>query len=280
MGKVGKYERKREKRSRKWIWILCLLLLAAVLVLFALPRLRNGQNEDPELNGFTQNTTTENRTEDTTAQPQESTAVQEPEETTAEAPAVQEPEETVVFPAVLEEGQITIESLFPFSGVNPDADNQDATDVASIVLINTSGRYLREATVNVTLADGRVLTFALQDIPAGASVMAFSVTNDVLRETDVCAAITVKTVFEDISKPEGLEISVDGMMITVKNTSSKKLNNLDVYYRDVFGERYFGGKAYIHSIENLSAGETVTFTAENSLLGVVDVVCAAVNDKN
>lgn len=297
---MGKYESKKEKESRfpKWILIFCIAALVIFLILFVMPILLYDITAEPDPTGTAQTTTsqtqeTETKTSTETQMPLETTA---PAETTAATQSQQPPAETkapesnapetqvpatrVSFPAKLDAGKIAIESLFQFSGVNPDAENQDATDVASIVLTNTSGRYLREATVSVILTTGAELTFVVTDVPSGASVMAFATSNHRMLDTDECVSLSVTTVFEEVSKPSGLDISVDGMTVTVKNTSSKKLSNIDVYYRDVFGERYFGGKAYIYNIENLSAGKSVTFTAEESLLGVIDVIRAAVNDKN
>lgn len=286
---MGKYERKRErKRERqftKWILVSCLMAMVVFLILFVMPIMLYHLNPEPDLDDITPGTTvqtqeTETRVPIETQMPVETqmpteTKVPENDESATHPAATQ-----VEFPVKLNQGNIEIESLFQFSGVNPDAENRDATDVASIVLTNTSNQYLSEATVKVTLATGSELTFVVQGIPSGASVMAFSTDNVTLLETDTCTAITVKTLFEDDSKPDGLDISVDGMTITVKNTSSKKLSNIDVYYRDIFDERYFGGKTYIYSIEHLSAGKSTTFTAEESLLGVIDVVHVAVNDKN
>ena len=264
---MGKYERKREKKSHKWIWVVFLLLLVAFLAIFVMPQVLYRMNEEPIQDDIVQSTATQEQNEETVMPTEDSNA--EPE-----------PVYTVEFPVVLDEGNIEIESLFQFSGVNPDAGNQKTTDVASIVLKNTSGQYLREATVNATLDGGAELTFIVTELPAGASVMAFSIDNVRLLETDLCTAITVTPCFEDVPNNESVEISVDGMTVTVTNISSEDLNEIDVYYRDVFNDKYFGGMTYSYIIEKLTVGESTTFTAEESLLGVIEVVRVAVNDKN
>ena len=280
---MGKYERKREnkkeRRFLKWILVFCLMAVVVFLILFVMPIMLYHLNPESDLDDIAPGTTVQNQETETRipVETQMPTEIQMPEndESVTHPAATQ-----VEFPVKLDQGNVEIESLFQFSGVNPDAGNQDAEDVASIALKNTSNQYLKEATVKVTLATGSELTFIVQDLPSGASVMAFSTDNITLSETDTCTAITVNTIFEDDSDPDGLEVSVEGMTITVKNTSSKKLGDIAVYYRDIFNERYFGGKAYIYNIENLSAGKSTTFTAEESLLGVIEVVRATVNDKN
>lgn len=262
---MGKYEKKKRKKSRRWILAVCLLLLTGLLVLFVMPQVLYNVNAEPDLDGSAQ-----------------STEMPMPNENgdTAETENPVETESAVEFPAVLDGGNITVESLFSFTGVNPDGNKQDVTDVASIVLSNISDQYLHKATVKVMLNGGTELVFIVSDIPVGASVMAFSVDNDRLLSTDLCTDITAETLYGDAPYHDSVEISVDGMMVTVTNSSSEDLNGIDVYYRDLFDDKYFGGMTYSKSIEHLPAGESVTFTAEESLLGVIEVVRIAVNDKN
>lgn len=248
----------------------------------------HGETQDTA--GETQDTVGE--TQDTVELPSDPDAEDLPENNTSQIqetetkPPVKdkntahETQGAVEFPSELDGGNIRIESLFQFTGVNPDAQKQKATDVSAIELTNASSKYLREATVTVTLATGKKVSFMVTDVPAGADVMAFSVDNAPLLATDVCTAITANTVFGDETNYDGVEVSVDGMMITVKNTSSKDVELLDVYYRDVFGDKYFGGKTNICNIEYLSAGESVTVAAEETLLGVIEVVRVAANHKN
>lgn len=260
---MGRYEREQKKHSRKWIWIIGLLIFAGLLVLFVMPQILYRMNHEESL-------------QETEAQYQAAETLLSAED----SPAGHEMENITVFPAMLDEGNIEVESLFQFSGVNPDAGNQDVTDVASIVVTNTSDKYLREATVTATLASGAEMSFVVCDMPAGTSAMAFSIHNDNLLETDVCVSLTATADFETLPVQNYADISVDGTTVTVTNTSSEELNEIDVYYRDVFGEKYFGGKTYIYTIEQLSAGESTAFTAEESLLGVIEVVRVAATNKN
>ena len=255
---MGKYETKKTKRRKKrkagrsggktLALILAILLLTAALVVFVMPQVLYR------------------------LQPEEEAQMSE------EGSTVMETIDPVEFPVVLEDGRVEIESLFPFSGVNPDAGKQEADDVAAIVLKNTSDSFLSEATVTAVLADGSERRFAVKDVPAGASAMAFSLENGKLLAADLCADVTGEAVFEAAPEHGNLAVSVAGMTVNVTNTSSAELNGIDVYYRDVFDGKYFGGTTYCCNIEKLSAGETMTFTAEESLLGVIEVVRVAVND--
>ena len=110
--------------------------------------------------------------------------------------------------------------------------------------------------------------------------MAFSVENADLLATDLCVDLMAETSFEEVQSVEALEAFADGMTITLQNTSAEDLEQIAVYYRDVFDDKYFGGMAYTCAIEKLAAGETVTVQAGESLLGVIEVVRVAVNHKN
>lgn len=264
---MGKCVRKKTKKYPKWIFVvLGLLILAAFLVLFVMPRVLYERSAESETDDFMQTTASQNQS-------------LEAQVSVEENGAGQEQGNAVEFPVSLVEGNIEIESLFQFSGVNPDAEKQKSTDVASIVLRNVSDKYLSEATVTATLGNGSDLTFVVNHIPAGAAVMAFSIENESLLSSDVCVDITAEAVFEDVPNNNSLEISVEGLTVTLNNTSSDDLNEINVYYRDVFNDKYFGGMTYIYTIEHLPAGESTTITAEESLLGVIEVVRVAVNDK-
>lgn len=188
-------------------------------------------------------------------------------------------EKTIKFPAVLDGGNLKIESLFQFSGINPDAGKQEAADVASIILENTSESYLKTAKVTAVLGDGSELVFVVNDLPAGKSAMAFSVDNDKLSDGAVCTGISVEPVFEEIENSDGVKISVDGTTVTLENISGQTLSGIDIYCRDVFNDEYFGGVAYKYTIDKLPAGESTAVTVSASVMGLTDVVRITVNDQ-
>lgn len=262
---MGKYEAKKTKRRKKRkarnsgikiiAVVLGVLILVAALVLFVMPQVLYRLSGDTEASAQSSDTQAPSTDGDSLV-----------------------PEYTVPFPALLDEGNVEIESLFQFEGVNPDADNREAADTATIVLRNMSDRYLRQAEVTAVLADGTQLNFAVTELPAGAAVIAFDTDNASLPAAGLCTDITAQTVFEDTPQQDDISIFVDGMTVTVTNTSAEDMNGMDVYYRDVFDDKYFGGKTYRCHIEHLSAGESTSFTAGESLLGVIDVVRVAVND--
>ena len=256
---MGKYEKKKKRVLPKWILVICLLLLLGFLVLFVVPQVLYRMNPEPEAEEF------------------EASQNEQTQETDA---AEYEWQDAVEFPVKLEDGKVEIESLFPFSGVNPDSGKQEAVDTAAIVLRNTSDTYLKEAKVTAVLGDGTELVFRATDIPAGEAAMAFSVENADLLATDLCVDLMAETSFEEVQSVEALEAFADGMTITLQNTSAEDLEQIAVYYRDVFDDKYFGGMAYTCAIEKLAAGETVTVQAGESLLGVIEVVRVAVNHKN
>lgn len=251
---MGKYTRKKEKKSRKGFVILLILALIVALALFIMPQVLY------KLNGA------------------EDVGIAAEDQTQAAQASTQAYSEAVTFPIVLDDGKIEIESLFQFEGVNPDAGKQETQDAAAIVLKNVSDQYLSSAAVTAELNDGTQVRFAVTELPAGASVIAFDIDNKSLSTTAVCVDMSAETVYADVPNNDGLEIFAAGMMITLKNASSADLNDIDVYYRDVFDDKYFGGMTYIYNIEHLSAGESITVTAEDSLLGVIDVVRTVVNE--
>lgn len=187
-------------------------------------------------------------------------------------------EDYVSFPVILEEGKLEVESLFQFSGINPDADKQEATDVAAIVLKNVSEEYLKTAKIHIVLDNGTEHDFWIQDLPAGKAVTAFATENGVLPAETSCQSLDAEVVFADVQNEAGVEVSVDGMTITLENVSGEDLYGIDVYYRDVFNDKYFGGITYKNTIEKMAAGESVMFTAVDTTLGIIEVIRIATNE--
>lgn len=206
-------------------------------------------------------------------QPPEMTGPAAEQETVAVSP------EEAEFPVVLAEGKIAVESLFPFSGINPDAGKQEGEDTAAIMVKNLSGEYLTSATVTASFADGGEQIFTVTELPAGASALVFSGDNQALAPETVCTGLRGEGEFAPLQWDGRIEVSVDGLTITVKNSSDEELNRINVYYRDVLDDKYFGGMTYIAAIEKLAAGETAQITAEGSVLGVIEVVRTAANDE-
>lgn len=291
---MSRNKKNSKKKIYKLLIAVCILvaicLLCGVLGFYVIPKMIDQMDAEPDT-GKTELGTTSSESESiaqSTEEPPptdtEVTSVSESDtgssSSASEETTSAEPENVVAFPVVLDGGKIEIESLFQFSGINPDSENQEAKDVASISLANVSSDFLIEATVNVTFADGQSVSFVVSNLPSGASAMAFSLENATLLSSDSCVDIEVASTYTDDNCPDGVEISVEGMEITLSNSSSEDINKLSVYYRDVYDDKYFGGITYSYSIEHLSAGESTTFFAEKSLLGMVEVVRVAVNDEN
>lgn len=197
-----------------------------------------------------------------------------PEET---EPVQTEPPATVPAPenlAELEGGLLTVRNLFQFTGMNPDAENEFGEDIAGIEMTNHSGQLMTFAEVTVILTDGTVLTFQAEDIPAGRTVLAFSLENASIRDTGSCEDVYGYAEF-DSSDPLAADLvrtTVSGQSITVKNVSGTDLTDLNVSCHGLLDTSFFGGSTYRYTISTLPAGASTTIYAEECFLGMVEVV--------
>ena len=255
-----KQQKRQQKTSTQIVLVVVLsVFLAALLMMFVVPQMLyrfSGQESDPEL--------------DVTEE------AEEPEETLPEI--TYSPEDVLNFPAMLEDGKLEIESLFSFSGINPDSGNQEGDDLATITLKNTSDTYMEQAVIQATLLDGTECTFVATDLPAGKSTMAFATGNTFLAPENSCVVLSCEASFTELEPWDQLSVSTVGTTVTLENNSGEDLTNIDVYCRDVFGESYFGGITYKHTISNLPANQTATVDVTDSLLGMVEVVRIAINE--
>lgn len=200
---------------------------------------------------------------------------------TSEAP---QPEETeppsLPFPHPLVGGKLEVSSLFQFTGFNPDFGLEEGDNIASLSFTNTSGEYLSSAVFTVVLRDGTQLHFEAFDVPAGASVMAFSTDNAVYDTSVPCDDITCEAKFEPEAPlmAEAVSFSVEGTAVTLTNLTGESLTNLVVHCHTLFEGGYFGGLTYSYPVEPLEAGSSITLQAEDCFLGEAAVVRIVQND--
>ena len=183
------------------------------------------------------------------------------------------------YPLILEDGKLEIENLFQYEGMNPDCDYEEGKDVASLMLRNISDAYLEEADITLTLVDGTVVRFHVDDLPAGKTAMVFERSNASAEENAACADAVCTASWSGKIKvlPEDLPVSVDGVTVTVTNSTGHDISELVIYCRCPMDEEYFGGIAYQYIINNLPANESATVEAGDCILGMTEVVRIAVN---
>ncbi len=237
------------------------------------------EQTEPTPGGTTapEETTAPTEPEQTEPAPSETTVPGTPDGTT---PPSQSQQSVVSLPAMLD-GGLKLENLFQFSGINPDAGNQEGSDIATILLKNTSDTYLARADLTITLADGKKLTFTVTNLPSGQSAMAFSKENASIGANATCRTVNCTTSFVPGLNPIPAKISVstDGTTVTLTNNSDQALSNLVVYCRCPLGEEYFGGITYQYEVKNLPPRGTVTVDAVDCILGMAEVVCVEINNE-
>lgn len=253
---MAKYLKNEKKGPGKLPVILLILVVAAALAAAYLIFLHPGDKQ-PDADGGTGPEQDQNMTQ--TADP-----ATEPVPT---LPAM-------AYPLVLEDGRLEITNLFQYEGINPDCGLAEGKNIASVMLRNTSGAYLEEAKISLTLVDGTVLNFTVMDLPAGKTVMAFETANLSAEENAACAqAVCTASWAEDpVALPDDIGLTVDGMTVTVTNNTGRHIPELVVYCRCPLDEDYFGGTAYQYTINDLPANESATIEALDCILGMAEVV--------
>ena len=178
------------------------------------------------------------------------------------------------FPYLLDDDKLQIDSLFQYSGVNPDARNEECEDVASLQLKNNSDQYLEKAEISVELTDGTAFSFEAEDVPAGKSVMAFDTANAAYDGKTGVAFIDATTTYSSDAglKETEVKITSDDNGVQMENISGNALENLKVKYHCILDDMYFGGISGETEIAGLAAGETTTVDTSESILGDAEVV--------
>lgn len=180
----------------------------------------------------------------------------------------------IEFPYEIEEGKIEIASLFQYSGMNPDCHDEYEEDIASLEIVNKSEEQLSDANIKVTLEDGTVLEFIVTDIPAGHTVWAYEIDNKSYDTSVACIDVSCKAEFDNTETlmENKLMIEVQDTEVKLTNISEEELTNVIVSCHCLFEEVYFGGLTYRYPVDKISAGESITFQAEECYIGEAAVV--------
>lgn len=235
--------------------VILLAVLAAVLVCLMVYTLKDGGNTgQPGVTTLPPQTTV----------PQAPTA---PPVMPTLPPETTQPDDKL--PYSLEDGKLEIESLFQYTGLNPDCYWEEGSNTGAVVLHNRSEEYLESLEMTITMTDGVQLQFRIYDIPAGQTVWAYEAENTAYDADTIIDNVICTAVFREDNglTPEQVTVSVNMMDVTLTNVSGEELSNLEVRCHNMVDGILFGGTAYVYPIENLISGGTVTVTAFDCFLG-------------
>lgn len=212
-------------------------------------------------------------TEDKTVE----TNLADTEQETESSSAQEETEPQVVgltFPYELENGKLSVDSIFQFTGFNPDNQEQEGENIAALTVVNQSEEQVAFAEIQVRLDDDTRLTFEITDLPAGQSVMVFEKENKNYELDDVCLEITDTAEFENgtMLMEDYISVAEEGTVITLTNHSEENFSNLLLHCHCRINGVYFGGLTYSYPIAELPAGQSITVDATDCYLGEAAVV--------
>lgn len=192
----------------------------------------------------------------------------------SESPAEESPA-GLSLPYTLYDSGLEIISLLSSDIMNPDAGNEVIDHLCSLEVANISAQYLVSAQVRVTLTDGTVYRFLIQDLPAGGKTIAFSLDNAAYDDSTPCKTVEAITEFADGDPlmTEDIAVSVEGTTITLTNLTQEDLEPLTVMCHDTLDEtEFFGGVSYSYETEAVPAGGSVTLEAADCMIGMPAVV--------
>lgn len=184
-------------------------------------------------------------------------------------------EEKIELPYELDDGRLIINSIFESTIANPDCNDEDGENIASIEVVNQSGEFLAFADITVKLGDDSALIFRVTDIPAGATVWAFETGNTEIDEDTICKSAECTAEYEAgiPIMDEQLAVEADGTTVIIRNLTDETLNGLEADFHCLFDQDlYYGGKTYTYPIDMIPAGESISLEVDECYLGAAQVV--------
>lgn len=174
-----------------------------------------------------------------------------------------------------------LEALGGYSGnYLEDGSDELVSNVAAILVTNTSDEMLQVSQIVFQVGDGEVAQFQVSNLPAGESALVleqqrrpYSSSDDYSYGQAASAYIEAPSMQED-----KVNLDTDNAgELTLTNVGDEEFSQAYVYYKYVQeGGAYLGGITYRVTFENVAPGESVTLTAghfhpSNSEIMGVDV---------
>ena len=191
-----------------------------------------------------------------------------------EAKAIETEKAEINFPYELDGGNLVVNALFQSSVENPDCGNEYADDIASLEVVNQSGKYLESAQITLHTGDGTELYMVIEDVPANQKVWVFDNKNSSITNDVTCISINCKSDYLDEVPlmADQITVNTDETTVTLKNQSGETLNGLTVKCHCLFDGVYYGGLTYSYPVDELSPGGSAVIEADDCFLGTADVV--------
>ena len=274
---MAKYLKKAEKRRGKRIPVIA-AVLAVLLGLGAVLILNREPSDGPETGEAV-------IPQPSTLEVPETQPLESQPSPTDPAPSAAAPEASIQpaleYPVVLEDGKLIIDDLFQYDGANPDGDFEENKNIACVMVKNVSGEYLENANLTLTLTDGTVANFTVNQLPAGKAAMAFATDSTTIKADALCVEAVCNALWNAAFTPlpEGVSISVEDILVTVTNNTGRNIPQLVIYCRCSLGEAYFGGITYPYTINNLPAHESAAVEAWDCVFGMAEVVRVVMNEE-
>lgn len=188
--------------------------------------------------------------------------------------------EGLAFPYELAEGKLQAASLFQYSGLNPDCNNEEGEDIAALEIVNQSDEFCRSAEIQVVMQDGTELLFKAEDIPAGKKIWVFESNNQSIGQDDACEEINDTSEFGEASLLEDqIAVSVKDTAITLENLTGEEITDLMVGCHCLFEDTYFGGVTYSYPAGTVLAGGQAAVEASDCYMGTAEVVWISKNEE-
>lgn len=184
-----------------------------------------------------------------------------------------ETEEKDIFPYELEDGKLVVESLFQYSGFNPDCGDEEGENIASLEIVNSSDEFCKLVEITVVMQDGTEIPFKATNIPAGKKVWMFASDNQSIDQKSVCKEIIGEAQFGEASMMEKqIGFNVEDTAIKLQNLTKDEITDFSVDCHCLFEDVYFGGVTYSYFVKSIPSGETITIDANDCYMGTAEIV--------
>ena len=185
-----------------------------------------------------------------------------PTEKTEFTPATEPEAKPITLPYEIPATTLKIHRIAPYDGIYlEDGANQEASEIAMILLENTGAEAVEYADITLKYGDATI-SFKASALPAGAKVIVQAVDRAEIPSGKLTECYATVATLPSLTMSEDQASVTDNgnNTLTVKNLTGRDIPMVRVFYKYYMEDDavYVGGITYTAKITNLSAGESLT----------------------
>lgn len=179
-------------------------------------------------------------------------------------------ESTVEF----DDGKLKLTGSMEYEGPDFEDGSMEEGNYTILKIQNISESFLRSASIEVKVNNSEKMSFTIDSLPAGETVMVIGQGYNGYSEKDIYQVTSCESSYEEtvVCEKEGLTVSCEAGKIRLNNQTSEDLSGTVFRYKGKTSDMLMGGLTYEFVADSLPSGGTYEIDSQSFLADSVQIV--------